>query len=231
VLCDVISAAVGPHDVAAYVRVVLKKYLSIACLLECPPPYRVLALCVVQRRNTEGQLLALRASNHSGGGSGAVGGNGRSAVGGDGVGGDDGRGGDGGGKGGAATTSFSPFTSPPCIGETCPGSSSFLVNARNDYCSEPGCPGGTEPYRAVAYTDDAGVSWSPRTAEKGLPEPHNGNAGLVRHGNHILFTNPTGAGDAGAGWPGNLTLHVSEDEAVSWTARTILWPGSVVGVC
>ena len=99
-----------------------------------------------------------------------------------------------------------------------------MINARNNYCTAP-C---TEPefFRAVAHSNDTGMTFSPRRTDFGLPEPHKGQAGLVRHGPLVFFTKPTG-GAPGAPWPNStrLALKVSRDEARSWAEHAVLWDG------
>ncbi len=73
--------------------------------------------------------------------------------------------------------------------------------------------------RAVAWSDDGGLTWTPVELDDQLVEPVcQASAARVAPG-LVLFSNPASTKRM------NLTVRVSRDECKTWSAGQVLWPG------
>ena len=74
--------------------------------------------------------------------------------------------------------------------------------------------------RAVSYSEDGGVTWSPVTLDPELIEPVC-QAALITYGNgQLAFTNPASKKRD------HMTLKLSSDQGKSWSKRVKIYEGS-----
>ncbi len=83
-----------------------------------------------------------------------------------------------------------------------------------------------KPFRAYAWSNDGGATWSDVQWHKDIPEPSSCQGSVIRltdaqhhDRNRVLVSNPAGPEREG------LTLRLSYDECQTWTAGKLLFPG------